>query len=416
MSDDASKLKKDEDSGGGIASKYHITVTIDGVEIGPRRIQLLAIREWVFEKIPRLEMQFEDSGKSFSMFPLEDQSLIKVKLASLSDKINYIDASFRVQSYSITQIGTTVKLYAYALVALLDTKEFYVNKTRSFKKKTSSQVINEIATESGLTPDIRKSSNDQMTWYQINMPNNMMIDHLLTRSYVTQDDCTLIFSDRHAKLTFTTLKTELAKELKFKTEYNPNTLINGTPENPDDKLLKIKDFKLKSNAGIFNNLGGYKTSLDYYDQTVPKTIEINDNSHILTTHSLKTKGSVGTLTKNITQGMLTNNMHPDYFSAILSNYYQRFNYFPMYIEITFDMKDQPIHFQTNENGINLLNKVDVQLTNVKNEVNLIYSGPYIIINITHQINLDGSYLITLMLFRNGQNMPAAASSDETKLS
>ena len=417
MAEDVSEIKKDEGLDQGVQSKYHLEVTIDGVEIGARRINLLAIREWVFEKTPRIELQFDDNGKSFAIFPIEDQSLIKVKIASLKDNINYVDASFRVQSYSITQAGTTVKVYAYAIVGLLETKEFYsLNQTRSFKNKNSSGVIDSIALECGLKSDIRKSSKDQMTWYQINMTDSNMIDHLLERSFITQNDCPLVYCDRHSNLVFTSLKQELNKEIKFKTEYFPNTLIDGNDEKPDDKVLKLKDFTIRSNGGIFNSLAGYKTSLEYYDLTDTQTIEINDDSHELTSHSLKTKDKVGKLTKNLTHGMLTSNMHGNYFKAILSNFYQRFNYFPMFISVSFDMKDQPEYFQKNENGINLLDKVDIQLSNAHYEVNPIYSGAYIITNITHQVNSDGSYLMTLMLFRNGLNMKSAGSADETKLS
>lgn len=398
------ELKKDPTTGG-IDNKFYIRISINGVEINSARIKLLAIREWIYEKTPRLEFQFEDAGKFYNIFPLEDHAEIKITIANSKHDVNYVDAIFRLQDYYFDVSTGNRKVYTYGMTGLLESKDFYIeSKTRSFSNSNSSEVIDLIASESGFKSDIRKKSADKMTWYQINMTNQHMVDHLMGRSYVQENDCMFAYSDVQSNFVYTSLKTEITKKPKFKIKYYPDDLDASKDKNPDDKALKFKSFIMKSFSGTFNKSSSYQTSLEYYDQTDKQSITVSDDSHELTSHSLKNKTNAGKLVKNFTFGMATKNMHTNYHKGMLLNFYQRYNYFPMYAEITCEMKNQPDYFLNDAKAISLFDVVDVEFVSEVSDKNSIYSGKYIIANITHQVNQKGIYMITLMIFRNGVNM------------
>ena len=398
------ELKKDPSSGG-IDNKFYIRIDVNGVEISPNRILILAIREWIYEKTPRLEFQFEDAGRFYNIFPLEDHSEIKITIANSKQDANYVDATFRLQDYYFDVSTGNRKIYTYGMTGLLESKGFYIeSKTRSFSNSNSSDIIDLIASESGFKSDIRKKSADKMTWYQINMTNQHMVDHLIGRSYIQENDCAFAYADIHSNFVYASLKTEIVKPVKFKIKYYPDDADPTKDKDPDDKSLTFKSFIIKSFSGTFNKSSSYQTSLEYYDQTTDQTIVVADDSHELTTNSLKNKDNAGKLVKNFTFGMATKNMHDNYHKGMLLNFYQRYNYFPMYAEITCEMKNQPDYFLKDENAISLFDIVDVSFVSEVKDKNSIYSGKYIIANITHQINQKGIYMITLMLFRNGVNM------------
>jgi hypothetical protein len=79
---DINELKKGESNIGGIDNRFYCRVFIKEAEITPDQIILLAIRSWIFEKTPRLELQFRDGGKFMSLFPLMDFDEIKVVIAN----------------------------------------------------------------------------------------------------------------------------------------------------------------------------------------------------------------------------------------------------------------------------------------------------------------------------------------------
>ena len=409
---DFNELKKGESNIGGVDNRFYCRVFIKEAEITPDQIMLLAIRSWIFEKTPRLELQFRDGGKFISLFPLMDFDEIKVVIANEKKDVNYINAVFKLQDHFINQEGGNRKTYLYGITALLESKTFYFeSKNRSFKNSNSSDIANIIASDSGLTPDIRKTSNDKMTWYQINATDSEMVDHILDRSYTQDNDTTFAYVDAHSNFVYTTLKTEIIKKPKFKAVYFSDDVNPTVKTDLDDKNLKIKNFSLKSFNGTFNKSMSYNSNISYYDQEGNVLIDITDDAHELTVNSLKNKDNIKYNTDTFVLGMQTSNMHSNYFKGKLQNVYERFNYFPVCVEVTFEMKNQPDAFLKDETAINLFDIVDVEFVSNMTEKNKIYSGKYIIGNITHQINASGVYIITLMLFRNGHNFNGSLLDD-----
>jgi hypothetical protein len=412
---DSNELKKGESNIGGLDNRFYCRVFIKDVEITPDQIMLLAIRSWIFEKAPRLELQFRDGGKFVSLFPLEDFDEIRVVIANEKKDVNFIDAKFRLHDYFINQEGGNRKTYLYGLTALLESKTFYFeSKNRSFKNQNSSDVASTIATDSGFTPDIRKTSNDKMTWYQINATDSEMVDHILQRSYVQDNDTSFAYADVRSKFVFTSLKNELEKKTKLKAVYFSDDINPSDKKNPDDKDLKIKNFALKSLNGSFNKMMAYNSTVAFYDQEDSVTVEVTDDTHTLTTNSLKFKDNIKYNTDTHVLGMKTKNMHDEYFKAELLNVYERYNNFQVFTEVTFDMKNQPDSFLQDAEALNLFDVIEVEYVSNMTEKNKVYSGKYVVANITHQVNATGVYVMTLMLFRNGQNFEGSLL-DDTKI-
>lgn len=409
---DVNEYKKGESNIGGIDNRFYCRVFIKEAEITPDQIMLLAIRSWIFEKTPRLELQFRDSGKFMSLFPLMDFDEIKVVIANEKKDVNYVDATFKLQDHFINQEGGNRKTYLYGLTALLESKTFYFeSKNRSFKDNNSSDVVDTIANDSGFKSDIRKQSNDKMIWYQINATDSEMIEHILDRAYVQDNDTSFAYADIHSNFVYTTLKTEIVKKPKFKAVYFSDDVNPTIKPNPDDKDLKIKNFAMRSFNGTFNKSMAYNSTVAYYDQEDDVLVEVTDDAHELTSNSLKNKKNIKYNTDTYVLGMQTTNMHDNYFKGKLQNAYERYNYFPVCAEVTFEMKNQPEAFLKDENAINLFDIVDVEFVSNMTEKNKVYSGKYIIGNITHQVNAGGVYVITLMLFRNGHNFGGSLLDD-----
>lgn len=412
---DDTDLKKGESNVGGLDNRFYCRVFIKDVEITSDQIYLLAIRSWIFEKTPRLELQFKDGGKFFSLYPLMDFDEIKVIISSAKKDVNYIDATFKLHDHFINQEGGNRKIYSYGLTALLESKTFYFeSKNRSFKDKNSSDVLAEIASDAGLKSDIRQKSNDKMTWYQINATDSEMIDHILQRAYIQDDDAAFMYTDTKSNFVYTSLKNELAKKPKLKAVYLSDDVNPAYKKSPDDKAIKIKNFALQSFNGTFNKRFGYNSSLSYYDES-EKTLSLSDDKHSLTTKSLKNKNNIKYNTDTMVLGMLTKNMHADYFKGAAQNVYERYNNFPVCVEISFDMKNQPDAILNDETAFNLFDIIDVEFASNMGEKNKVYSGKYIIGNITHQIsrtsgkasNSSSMYTITMLIFRNGHNFDAS---------
>ena len=64
-----------------------------------------------------------------------------------------------------------------------------------------------------------------MTWYQVNMSDVHMIDHIISRAYNKTNDCMFAYADRHNNFVYTSLKHEIVKPVKFKAEFDPDDAV-----------------------------------------------------------------------------------------------------------------------------------------------------------------------------------------------
>jgi hypothetical protein len=419
---DAKKANSLPSEAVGSLLQHHSRIKLKDVEIYPQNIVNLEVREWIFDLLPRIEVMFKDNGIWFDKFPIEENDVIEATLAIIETQDEPVKNNFVVQAHeqgntSQGEITASIlRVFGY-----LETKNMYsplINK--SFRNKNSSEVIEQIAKDIELEADIRVNTVDAMTWLQLHMNNSDMIRHVIDNGYVNDDDALFCYATRDSKLVVTSFKKEIKKDAKFVARFSPensanpdkapNTADGGSDTNKDDqKIIFYNDYRFSDQSGLINQKIGYGSRIYYYDYESgeQRQITIDDDTHDMTTNSLKTKERVGDIVYAEMKDIQPINVHDNYLRASLQNKYMKHQFFSSYLMLTAKA----------DNSIELFDKVIVNLPQQDEEgIDAIHSGEYLIIGITHQISSEGLYYMLLTLGRNGINAKESVIEDfETKL-
>ena len=379
--------------------------TIHGSQVINKNVEILEIKEWALQILPRLEVTFADPKIFFDYIPMQDNDLIEFNLSLDSDSEELLNLKFRLMDFENNIISTSysdVRLTAY-----LDADQLFNPIRNRAIKGSSLDVIKQIAREANLEVDARVNANDNQTWYQTNMSNYDMINHVANRAYSKDNDCIIVYIDRHGKLIYTSLKTELKKEqtinlLYSSTRRKPEDPSTGSKkkerENPDDGQedndIYFDTIKYANKAGFVNRTIGYGKSYSY-DKVGEKIEEkFEDDTHEFTDFSYKDKEKVGLTSQHQYFGMLAGNMHDNYYKAMIQNQYFKTTFFNSPILITVDPTDK----------LNIFNVVNLKVPlGTTGEVNESYSGKYVVGGIHYYLNNKQTPSMLLALFRNGLN-------------
>ena len=376
---------------------FYCKLKIGKVSINPLLIVSLVVREWIFDILPRLEVVISDDGTLMEVFNIEDQAEITLELAKTNTQEGGIATSFIVDNWSVDALRGN-KQFIFTINATLNAKNiFYPIKTRSFKNKTSSKVLEQIAQEGGLTvkttPGV--STVDSMTWYQINLNNYDMYKHVLKRASVN-DDMFLSFIDVDKNLVISSLKkaSKVQKSITAKFDIQLTTAEPEDFKTPEDKkIIWYNGYKMENIEGNFNKQFGYGVNYNYYDLTNNIKKVSPSPYHPFTENYYQHGDKVD----SINYGMLTDNVFSDYFTSQINNKYYRMTSFGQRLAMSINSLYP----------IKLLDKVNVVLpSTVKvGEINTVYSGEYIVCGIVHSAKSNGTYVKEISLHRNGFDTP-----------
>jgi hypothetical protein len=375
---------------------FFCKLSIGGIDINPMMIGSIVVREWVFDILPRLELTLSDDGTLFEVFNLKDQTLIHVELSKTDSMVGGIVADFTLDNWSVDTI-TGNSQYIFTINALLETKNnsfFYPVKTRSFKKKTSIAALEQIGNEAGMkvvkAPQI--SSQDSMTWLQININNFDMIKHIRKRANVN-NDALLTYVSVDNKFHITSIKNESEKDKSIVARFDlKNASADVFKNAADEKIIWFNGYKLDNIQGYYNKNTGYGLEYTYYDLKNNKKKNTGTPYHPFTKHhDQDDKNNVD----SVNFGMLTDNVFDNYITAQINNKFLR--------SITFG---QRLALSINSiYDVKLMDKVSVILPSIikKDEINAIYSGNYLVCGVIYSATSEGMFKKEISLHRNGYN-------------
>jgi hypothetical protein len=378
---------------------------IHGAQVINKNIELLEVKEWVLQILPRLEITFADPKIFFDFLPLQDNDLIEFNLSLDQDSKKVLDMQFRLMDFENNIIATNysdVRITGYQ-----EAKEIFNPIRNRAIKGSSSDVVKKIASEAGLEVDIRVNANDNQIWYQTNMSNYDMLNHVMNRAYVRDNDAVFVYVDRSGKMIYTSLQTQLKKEDTIQLFYDENRRAPEEPsdgkkqksnakpnQDKDENIMYFDTIKFVNKAGFINRSIGYGKSFSFDKVGEKQELTIDDDSHAFTDFSYKDKEKVGLTAQHQYFGMLAGNMHDNYYKALVQNQYYKTNYFNSPMLVTINPTDK----------INIFDIINLRVPlGITGEVNESYSGKYIVGGIHYYLNNKETPTMLLALFRNGIN-------------
>lgn len=378
---------------------FHCDLKIKDRQIISENIVHLCIREWIFDIIPRIEIILNDDGTLTELFPIQDGDLISIELKKNINDTEPIISEFLVMGYTAGAMHGN-KYTQMIIVGALNVKDFYSPvQSRSFKNKSSVDVLKQILFAEGgvsllstLTPTV-----DVMTWLQIQNSNLDFCKHILKRAYLPNDTM-FLFANASGEFTYTSFKTEEAKEIEGTARRDLDKYCaDGFEDNADYKEYWFNTYNIYDMNPLMNIKRNYGASYTYFDTlTGKKNTKLNDTTHPLTPDgfSSKDKEKKDSISHDFSLGYLpVGNVHPKYYDGIIQNEYLRHNFMSGFLlELNINSISKP----------RLMGKINVILPSLfAPGANEPLSGEYMVAGIIHDIGRGDVYKKRVQLMRNG---------------
>lgn len=388
--------------------QYYCEIFIKETQYNPVNINYLIIREWIFNILPTLELQFIDDGYLTDVSPLEDGEDILISLAKNEDTEETINLIFSLDDYNVGLLGDNRKSLV-TLTGHLKVNGMFQKRTRSFTTQNSSSVLQNIATESGkiYTNPRNVVPVDSMVWYQIFKSNFDFIRSVLKRVYIP-DDVALFYADAKDKFVFTSLNTEWNKNEIKTCKYDVEKFERNVEDDEDpDKTIWFNSYSIANNSGYYNKMRSYGTSYSYYN--LEGNVISNEYSNInLKTDLSFRNADIMSNTNHAVYGrnccdFNERNLYgPEYFESRVRNKFLRDNFFAFSLVLNINSLTD----------ISLMDKVDVMIPSLFNEddENEVMSGLYLVAGIQHEVSKNGIYTKKISVSRNGMNKSSDISS------
>jgi hypothetical protein len=378
---------------------FYCKIFINDVELIPQNIISCTIRSWVFDFLPRLELIIIDDGLLTEVKPLKDNSTIHITFGRSINDEHLVDVEFTKQDHTIDVISN--KITNIYLTGLLKTKNtFFPLYNRSFSKKTSKDVLKQIASDIGVKFITNHNFNtvDTMNWLQINQTNYDMVKHVLKHAYKA-DDTIFCYVDIEGKMNYTSLKTEADKVDIIPARLDLKKFSESILEDEDMSTLWYNTYDVKSIEGFSNLSKANGQRFSYFDgsSTEYKTQTISFNApKLIDQEARSNKGETveytnfGQLFPNAKQ----KNVFNKYYEAQVLNDYVKWGFFNQSILINVNASK----------SINLFDKIAISIPSlIEQNNNDVYSGEYLVGGITHQLSKGNIYSKQISLHRAGTN-------------
>jgi hypothetical protein len=421
-----------------------VNVTLNDKEIEPTNIKSIIVREWTFDhsRIPRLELIMLDDGMFIDVNIPSQGKIISIDISKDKDDVtddtelislkgDYIILDFNIAKNNAQQAGAPNII---TISAVLNVPEFFaLRPTEAFSDKDSKQVLKTISRDLGCSFNSNiDATSDTMNWLNIYQSNASFIQHVVSRSFLGSEDCTLCYIDINSQMNYMSIITAMGNTPKV-TKFNSKMALSesltstiaegklqGFTETESAETLWFSNIVIKNSSnssGIINN--GFSNSVTFVDlktgsytlgtaskvdsptQQVTETI-VDNHSVLLTTDEdpnkislvRDTKEYVGVLSGHRESG---DNIYSDeYYSSKIT----RKNILAGLIGMPFLIEVNPNVAVANFELLNLEMPTSFKLE--QHDSNEILDGNYIVLGILHVFD-DGFYKKILSIHRVGFN-------------
>ncbi len=378
---------------------FYCHIKINDTPLIPGNIISLVVREWALELVPRIHLVFQDDGLFSEITTLQDLDVINVEIGRTPEDKDCFTGSFNVLDWKCNLFADN-RLHIIEVTGLLDSLKLYAPvKTRSFRNKTSVNVIKSIANECGLKPKERNGFNpnvDTMTWLQIQQNNHDFVKHILQRSF-RNNDVILAYGDSKKNFNITSLNTELSKKDEISAKFNPPKFSQNVLLSEDQNVLWYASYDYVNTNGYLNKITNYGLKTNYYDLSNNKEITVKDNSHEYSELSFKHKDFVGEIVDQNFNGIQTENVHKNFNKAITQNKYYISNFFGYSLVLN-------VHASVK---VSLMDTVMLSVPSLPyidpNSLNELLTGRYLVGGIIYIIGKNQGFQKHISLHRNGFN-------------
>lgn len=372
-------------------ANFVLTCTIDGKVVPWQNINYLTVREYIYDLIPRVEIQFHDNGLFVEMNPILEGQEIKIVAKLNAESNDIINQSFEVIGSSHqptnperTDLYTITVTAAYKASSLMGPLQ-----NRYYSKKTFSDVIKDVGIINRLITDIRIQTKDKMTWYQPNQNYLNFIKDSLFRSNPGEDDAPFCYIGRNGKLVLTSLRTELKQNTGIIVLNDPRKALRPVTDK-DGRYYYTHSYS--DYSGFINKNISYGIKYTYNDGSKIQRKEITDYEPTkLSSFKNKNKNMSGEPVHHKNYGFL-NNVYDQYFDSIVSNELIRTSFL-----------SSPLTINVQPDDYKLFQRINIQIRsqNIPNTIVQSYSGSYMIGGIIHNMSKKATYDMVLVLFRDG---------------
>jgi len=249
-------IAAEERSGSG---QCDVILTIEDVNVDPSNILSLVVREWMYDdvKTPRLELIIADDGVFTDYSVPYRGKIIKVKASR--DKMDkyeensgsYIDSEFVIIDFNFTkELGSAEGNNSVITISgiLNIPMWFEILPDMGFEASTSSDVVESVCNEIGLTLNSAGAVADSMNWLRINQTPGQFFQHVLNRSKATnENDVPMfwidIYQNAYYNNLFDMVETGIVHKasynIRYATEVNVDDLITmGAADGVEDNEMK----------------------------------------------------------------------------------------------------------------------------------------------------------------------------------
>lgn len=381
--------------------QFYLELSIKGERYNPNNIQYFVIREWIFNILPTIELMLADEGYLTEADPLEDGSEIEVLLAKSEDDPNPLEMTFLVDDYTVEIMGDNRKSLV-SITGHLKVDKMFEIQSRSFSKRNSAEVLQQIASECGL-----KFSNprnitptDNMVWLQASVSNQDFIGQVLKRSYIP-NDCTFFYGNHNNEFVYTSLLTEMEKQEIKKTKFNIENFERFSKDDQDkDNTIWFGSYSIVNYSGYFNKKLCYGFEYDYYDLDGNNVFQEYSDIKKLTELSFRNKKNINGvfLADNVKDYIASNVYGEKYFESFSRNDFLKDNFFSNSVVLSVNSLSQ----------VNLMDILDVDIPSLieAEQSNEVMSGFYLVCGIQHEVTNGSIYRKKVAIGRNGMNKSA----------
>lgn len=360
-----------------------------------------------------------------SGLPIDD-SKIKIMIPSNNKMLGNILMEFKIESYNIQTHGVT-NVKKYDFVCILSINNILTSEYKSYTNKSSYEVFEEFAKNTGLgfVSNI-SSTNDRMTWVNFGIRNLEFLCDVRDHSWIGENSFVWAFIDPYYNLVLVDVEKSLSTDLNnvvwsydemFSAEGQPkNNVTTGPPilTNADHyktSNLHIFDYNIVNSSTLISLQGGYRRNVHYYDLD-GNWKDRAGHYHLYGLDTISTPGSESTKiytrsddnefyeqnSRNIYGGVLdTKNVHPDYLWAKVQNEENVRDMGKFIVQVL--LKSQNFNIKRFE-GLQLqLVESTVTTTSEQDPVNDQLSNNYICIGFSFEWNTSGITQVVNLISR-----------------
>jgi len=379
--------------------QFYLRLTIKDAEYNSINIMSLIIKEWVFNILPTIEIQFVDEGYLTEVFPLEDGEDINIVLAKHEDDENPVELTFSMDDYAFSVQGDN-RVSLITITGHLKTDDIFLVRSRSFSKRNSVAVFEQIASESNLkfSNPHKIVTSDNMNWIQAGQSNYDFINHVLQRVYIP-NDVAFFYANTSKEFVLTSLVSEIKKKEIRRSKYSiENYELNVKDEDDLDDTIWFASYSIVNYSGYFNKKVGYGFGYNYYNLDAKNTFKTFSTIPKISELSFRNKDMIDDVVNynwNTVDYIDSNVYGPEYLESGARNKFLTDNFFANSLVLEANSLSQ----------VKLMDTIDVDIPSlqVEAESNEAMSGFYLVAGIQHEVTNGGIYKKKIALGRNGMN-------------